>query len=48
MYIKLDINILRLLVFIDALFVNNKDLLLWGREEALGKIRRNKYKFYLI
>ena len=26
MYIKLDINILRLLVFTDALFVNNKDL----------------------
>ena len=28
MYIKLDINILRLLVFTDALFVNNKDLFL--------------------
>ena len=26
MYIKLDINILRLLVFMDALFINNKDL----------------------
>ena len=25
MYVKLDINILRLLVFTDALFVNNKD-----------------------
>ena len=28
MYIKLDINILYLLMFIDALFINNKDLLL--------------------
>ena len=27
MYIKLDINILRLLVFTDALFTNNKNLL---------------------
>jgi hypothetical protein len=27
MYIKLDINILYLLVFTDALFINNKDLL---------------------
>ena len=27
MYIKLDINTLRLLVFTDALFTNNKDLL---------------------
>ena len=27
MYIKLDTNILRLLVFTDALFANNKDLL---------------------
>ena len=27
MYIKLDINILRLLIFTDALFTNNKDLL---------------------
>jgi len=27
MYVKLDINILRLLIFIDALFANNKDLL---------------------
>jgi hypothetical protein len=26
MYVKLDINILRLLVFTDALFINNKDL----------------------
>ena len=28
MYIKLDINTLHLLMFIDALFANNKDLLL--------------------
>ena len=28
MYIKLDINILCLFVFTDALFINNKDLLL--------------------
>ena len=28
MYIKLDINILYLLMFTDALFTNNKDLLL--------------------
>ena len=28
MYVKLDINTLRLLVFTDALFVNNKDLFL--------------------
>ena len=28
MYIKLDINTLYLLVFTDALFINNKDLLL--------------------
>ena len=28
MYIKLDINTLYLLVFMDALFINNKDLLL--------------------
>ena len=28
MYIKLDINILHLLMFTDALFINNKDLLL--------------------
>jgi hypothetical protein len=28
MYIKLDINTLCLLVFTDALFINNKDLLL--------------------
>ena len=28
MYIKLDINILYLLMFTDALFINNKDLLL--------------------
>jgi hypothetical protein len=28
MYIKLDTNILHLLAFIDALFINNKDLLL--------------------
>ena len=27
MYVKLDINILRLLVFTDASFANNKDLL---------------------
>jgi hypothetical protein len=27
MYIKLDINILYLLVFTNALFINNKDLL---------------------
>jgi hypothetical protein len=27
MYIKLDINMLYLLVFTDALFINNKDLL---------------------
>jgi hypothetical protein len=27
MYIKLDINTLRLLVFTDALFINNRDLL---------------------
>ena len=27
MYVKLDINILRLLVFTDALFINNKNLL---------------------
>ena len=27
MYIKLDINILRLLMFTDAFFINNKDLL---------------------
>jgi len=27
MYIKLDINTLRLLVFTDALFTNNRDLL---------------------
>ena len=27
MYIKLDINILYLLVFTDALFINNKDFL---------------------
>jgi hypothetical protein len=27
MYIKLDINILYLLMFTDALFINNKDLL---------------------
>ena len=26
MYIKLDINILCLLIFTDALFINNKDL----------------------
>jgi len=28
MFVKLDINILRLLAFTDALFTNNKDLLL--------------------
>ena len=28
MYVKLDINILYLLVFTDALFTNNKDLFL--------------------
>jgi hypothetical protein len=28
MYIKLDINILRLFIFTDTLFINNKDLLL--------------------
>ena len=28
MYIKLDINILHLFIFTDALFVNNKDFLL--------------------
>jgi hypothetical protein len=28
MYIKLDINTLYLLIFIDALFINNRDLLL--------------------
>ena len=28
MYIKLNINILRLLIFTDALFTNNKDPLL--------------------
>jgi hypothetical protein len=27
MYIKLDINILCLLIFINALFINNKDFL---------------------
>jgi len=27
MFVKLDINILRLLAFTDALFTNNKDLL---------------------
>ena len=28
MYIKLDINTLRLFIFTDALFINNKNLLL--------------------
>ena len=27
MYVKLNINTLRLLIFTDALFINNKDLL---------------------